>query len=85
MEVIFERSFVKQYKKLPRKIQERFKERLSLWTENPEDSRLRVHSLSGKYLGYWSFNVTGDIRTLYRYDGDEIVIFALIGSHSELY
>lgn len=85
MDVIYERGFVKQYKKLPRKIQTRFKERLSLWAENPEDSTLRVHSLNGKYLGYWSFNVTVDIRALYRYNGDEMVIFALIGSHSELY
>lgn len=85
MDIIYERNFVRQYKKLPIKLRQKFKERLLLWTENPEDSRLRVHSLVGKYRGYWSFSVTGDVRALYRYEGDEVVIFALIGTHSELY
>lgn len=30
-------------------------------------------------------NVSGDFRALYIVRGDEIVIFALIGSHSALY
>jgi addiction module RelE/StbE family toxin len=79
------RTFEKQYRKLSLKIRAKFDERLVLWLENPEDSRLRVHSLQGKYRGYWSFNVTGDVRALYRMEGTEVVIFALIGTHSELY
>jgi addiction module RelE/StbE family toxin len=79
------KTFEKQYTKLPTKIQNKFGERFLLWLDDPEDSRLRVHSLHGKFLGYWSFNVTGDVRALYRYEGSEVVIFALIGTHSELY
>jgi mRNA-degrading endonuclease YafQ of YafQ-DinJ toxin-antitoxin module len=30
-------------------------------------------------------NTNGDLRPLYRYDSEEVVIFALIGTHSELY
>jgi addiction module RelE/StbE family toxin len=85
MRVIFQRSFIKQYDKLPLKIRDKFDERLLLWLDDPEDSRLRVHALHGKHKGYWSFNVTGDVRALYRYEGSEVVIFALIGTHSELY
>ncbi len=85
MQIVRTHKFKKQYQKLPKKMQTRFDERLVLWLVNPADSLLRVHSLTGNYTGYFSMNVTGDIRAVYRHEGDEIVIFALIGSHSELY
>lgn len=79
------KTFEKQYQKLPLKVQVQFDERFMLWLSDPADSRLRVHSLAGKYAGFYSMNITGDIRALYRYEGDDLVIFALIGSHSALY
>jgi addiction module RelE/StbE family toxin len=77
--------FKKQYKKLPKPFQLQFDARLALFLEDPTDPRLRVHPLKGAFAGYWSMNINGDLRALYRYDGDEVVIFALIGTHSELY
>ena len=85
MEIIFHRIFRQQYKKVPPKVQEQLCERLQLWQEEPTHPSLRVHALKGKYAGYWSMNVTGDLRALYREVGDEIVIFAFIGTHSQLY
>ena len=78
-------KFKKQYKKLPPKIQTQFDERLKLFKANPADARLKVHPMKGKYAGYWSMNVSGDFRALFYRDGDEIIIFGLIGTHSELY
>lgn len=77
--------FIKQYKKLPHKVQIQFGDRLELWLNEPNHPQLRNHPLVGAYLGYWSFNVTGDIRVLYYFEDKEIVVFALIGSHSQLY
>jgi addiction module RelE/StbE family toxin len=85
MEVIFHRTFLRQYKKVPSRVQEQFYERLELWLENPTHPSLRIHTLKGKYTGYWSMNITGDIRALYREEGKEVVIFAFIGTHSQLY
>lgn len=85
MQIYRTHDFVKQYSKLSPKIQNQFGQRFLLWVENPNDQRLRTHPLKGKYAGYWSMNVTGDVRALYKYDGETIVIFALIGTHSELY
>lgn len=85
MEVIFHRTFLRQYKKVPSRAQEQFYERLELWLENPTHPSLRIHTLKGKYTGYWSMNITGDIRALYREEGKEVVIFAFIGTHSQLY
>ena len=78
-------KFKKQYKKLPVKIQDQFDERLQLFVVDPTNPKLRVHPLKGQYAGYWSLNVSGDIRTLYIIQGEAVVIFGLIGTHSELY
>ena len=45
---------------------------------------LNNHALSGEYEGYRSINITGDLRVLYRREG-EVVIFVTIDSHSNLY
>jgi addiction module RelE/StbE family toxin len=78
-------KFKRQYKKLTPKLQSQFDERVQLFVVDPTLPMLRVHPLKGEYKGYWSMSVSGDIRTLYVMDGDAIVIFALIGSHSQLY
>jgi len=78
-------KFKKQYKKLPKNFQEQFDERLQLFLIDPINPKLRVHPLMGKYAGYWSMNVNGDIRALYIIRDEILIIFALIGSHSELY
>lgn len=77
--------FKKQFKKLPQKLQDQFEERLRLFLEDPVHPQLRVHPLKGKYAGYWSMNISGDLRALYLQKGDEVIIFALIGTHSQLY
>jgi addiction module RelE/StbE family toxin len=77
--------FKKQYQKLPPKFQTQFDTRLRLFISSPADERLRNHPLKGAFAGYWSINISGDLRALYRKDGEEIIIFALIGTHSQLY
>ena len=74
-----------QYAKLAPKIKTRFKERIVLFRESPFDPDLRNHALKGKYLGYRSIDVTRDIRALYTVQGNTIIIFGLIGTHSQLY
>jgi len=78
-------KFKKQYKKLPKKFQEQFDQRLRLFISDPTNPSLRIHPLKGNYSGYWSMNINGDIRALYLSEGEKIIIFALIGTHSELY
>lgn len=85
MIVKYEKQFKKQYKKLPINFQIQFAERLVLLLEDPTLPQLRVHPLKGAFGGYWSMNVNGDIRALYKLEGDTVIIFALIGTHSELY
>ena len=78
-------KFKRQYKKLSKKIQKQFDEKIALFAVDPTLPILKVHPLKGNFKGYWSMNVNGDVRALYIMDGDAIVIFALIGTHSQLY
>jgi addiction module RelE/StbE family toxin len=81
----FTKDFSKQFKVLPQKQKERFYERLDLFKKNPHDKTLRDHALKGKYKGYRSIDIAGDLRALYYLKGDTIVIFGFIGMHSQLY
>lgn len=84
MKIDFHRIFTKQYNKLPQKIQTQFDIRFRIFIQNKYDPILNNHTLSGKYEGYRSINVSGNIRALYKIENNKI-IFSLIGSHSELY
>lgn len=79
------KSFDKQYAKLNIKIKTAFKARVEIFKGNPFDAKLRNHALKGKYLGYRSIDITGDIRALYKIQGDIVIIFGFIGTHSQLY
>ncbi len=79
------RAFDKKYAKSNDKIKIAFKSRVAVFTTNPFDVRLRNHALKGKYLGYRSIDITGDVRALYTVHGDTIIIFAFIDTHSQLY
>ena len=85
MKIIFQKSFEKQYKKLPKKIREQFNMRLALFLNDQQDSLLNVHMLKGEHEGLLSLNVTGDIRAVFDTQHKNIIIFVAIGSHSELY
>lgn len=78
-------TFKKQYKKLPRKLQDQTDDRILIFKEDPSNEMLRNHPLKGVYAGLWSINVSGDLRVLYKKAGEEIVIFAFVGTHSQLY
>ena len=79
------KHFDKQYAKLNKKIKEQFKSRLELFSTNPFDVSLRNHALKGKFLGYRSIDISGDVRALYTVKGNTVIIFGFIGTHSQLY
>lgn len=84
MLIKFTKRFIKQYNKSDTKIQLAFKNKLTLFKQNPFDQQLNNHSLTGKLKGYRSINITGDWRVIYS-ETKNIVIFEMIGTHSQLY
>ena len=55
----FTKKFLKQFRGLTLKQQDRFYEHLELFKQNPYDSMLRNHTLQGKYKGYRSMDPHG--------------------------
>ncbi|MFA5755372.1 MAG: type II toxin-antitoxin system mRNA interferase toxin, RelE/StbE family [Candidatus Paceibacterota bacterium] len=82
MVIILERSFEKKYKKLKEK--EKLKQKINIFISDEFDPTLNNHSLKGKYIGYRSINITGDLRAVYK-KKDNISIFAYIDNHNNLY
>lgn len=85
MQIRFHRNFDKQYQKLKKSEQEKARQRLVLFLENPFNPVLNNHPLKGKYLDYRSINITGDLRAIYKMVSDNEAIFVSIDTHPHLY
>ena len=85
MIVRFHKQFERKIKKLHKNEKQQFKERLTLFIQNPYDRLLNNHFLQGKYKDYRSINITGDLRALYKTIDTETIIFVTIDTHINLY
>ena len=76
----------KAYKRLPKRIKEKAKEREKIFRENPFDTRLETHPLKGKYRAYWAFSVDRSYRIMFRFLNatKNKVAFVNVGTH-EIY
>lgn len=77
--------FDKMYSRLRAGERRLFKERRDLFLVSPFHPLLRSHPLYGEFEGFWSINVGGDLRAVYKYETKDSVVFAKIGTHHELF
>lgn len=77
-------GFKKQFLKLRVEIQQAFDNRIRLLLTDSNHPLLNIHHLHGKWNGYWSVNVTGDVRAVF-YVQTSIAVFVAIGRHCDLY
>lgn len=85
MEIFLSKNFIKGYKKLRSGEKKKFKERRDIFLNDPSNPLLNNHALHGKYMGYRSIAVAGDLRIIYKFLDKNAVLFAEIGSHNKLY
>lgn len=85
MVIIFEKSFYKDFKKLPKKTKVQFQNRLELFKEDKNNPQLNNHKLNSPYNGFYSINISGDIRSIYEQISKNKFLFIKIGTHSQLY
>ena len=85
MRVVFHKNFKKQFKKLRKNEQNKFNAQLAIFLENPFDPLLNNHPLQGKYEGFRSINIGGDLRAIYEMAEKDIAYFIAIDTHSKLY
>jgi len=85
MRVDYHSAFVKDFKKLKPAQQRKAEQRVAMFIDDPAHTLLRDHGLSGKYTGYRSIRIGGDLRIIYKRLSKNHVVLARIGTHSQLY
>lgn len=84
MTTVYHRDFKKSYKKLTARIRKKLDDRLRLFSRDEFNPILNNHALTGKYQGFRSINISGDLRAIFRKEKDS-VLFAVLDKHSNLY
>lgn len=88
MKVFYDPSFYKKLKKVDVRIRKSVKEKILIFSKNPNDLQLNNHPLKREYEGYRSIDVTEDWRALYKevqIANETIAYFTVFGTHDELY
>lgn len=57
----------------------------SLVTDQAIEPRLRDHELTGEWVNYRECHLKPDLLLIYRKVGDDTLVLARLGSHSELF
>ncbi len=84
MQIIFRKSFQKEFAKCTGKIQSQTEERVALFISDRFNPVLNFHGLRGKYVDCYSINVNADSRVIF-YLSDSTMHLIRIGTHSQLY
>ncbi|TSC83855.1 MAG: hypothetical protein G01um101417_422 [Parcubacteria group bacterium Gr01-1014_17] len=77
--------FDRHFKKLPRLLQEKAKEREKLFIDNPFHPRLGTHKLHGKRGAEWAYSVDYSYRITFLFLSGGEVLYTDVGTHDELY
>lgn len=89
MEVSFSDSFKKVFKRKVKStdLEAEFWIRIELFINDPFDTRLKTHKLSGKLKDLWSFSIEYDIRVIFYFTKEkpQKAVFVDIGNHNEVY
>lgn len=86
MQIIFKKSFIKQYAKLGNQRQANVDESLRIFRRNPSDPKLRNHLLKGKLGGFRAISAGFDLRIVFKAAPDYIIVELIaVGSHNQVY
>ncbi len=89
MEVSFSTSFKKAFRKRIKNssLESIFWKQLAVFINEPFDTQLKTHKLSGKLKNQWSFSIEFDIRVVFYFTKDKPMKAVLtdIGKHDEVY
>jgi len=80
MNIYYATSYRKAFKKYAQ-FNKLVDTKIQIFKDNPFDSGLRTHKLSGSLDGYYSFSVNFSFRILFRFIDPRTVLFIDIGTH----
>ena len=83
MKVAFTPQFRRQFRKLPKKLQEETLDKIDSFTQLKQHTSLHVHKLNGKMAGRWSFSVNYRYRIVFMWEKQNAsAILLAIGDHT---
>jgi len=82
MTILFKPTFVRQFKNLEPRLQEEVIEKIELFKNLKNHKQLKVHKLTGRLYGRYSFSVNYKIRIVFSYLSKNSIVLLVIGSHS---
>lgn len=89
MVVTFSENFKRAFKKRVKATssEKEFWNKLEIFINNPSNTQLKTHKLSGKLKGLSSFSVEFDLRVVFYFTKDKPIKAVLvdIGNHDEVY
>lgn len=87
MIIWYHKRYLKHYKLriIPNpSLDRKYSKRLQLFISDPNLALLNDHALHGDMEGYRSFSITGDVRVIYKIEGESIKFYD-IGTHNQVY
>ena len=66
------------------RLKKKIRKQLGTLLKNPNHSSLKLHKLEGRFYTNWSISIQKDIRLMFTYVKDGILLLD-IGSHDEVY
>jgi addiction module RelE/StbE family toxin len=86
MNIDFSKNFDRQFESwLNVRQRQQALEAIELFIDQPFHKDLRNHALYGKWQGYRSISVGGDLRLHFKVISSDRVLFEAVGSHDQLY
>lgn len=83
LQITYSDRFKKHYKKLERQDKNLFQQKLRLFIDNPRHPSLRTKRIQGSD-NLFEFSINIDIRVIWYYEGDNLVVLIDVGPHDEL-
>jgi len=80
MRILYSKIFMKQFKKLPKSLQEEVNERVKIFKKDHKNPTFKIHKLHGKLADFYSLSVNYSHRIIFEKEKD-FYIFAEIGNH----
>ena len=88
MRIVYDSDFISKLKKINVRVRKSFKERILLFSRDPNNPQLNNHPLLDEYQGCRSIDITSDWRAIYKdteIEDKTVTYFIILGTHKDLY
>lgn len=82
MKIFYSSKFAREYKNLPLMVKKKAEKQEMIFRQNPFDSRLKTHKLSGPLKDFWAFSIDNKYRIVFEFVDEKTIWFHSAGDHS---